>query len=106
MVGDSSVSVCQREVRQRLGASAGQSTVDFLGTLAAIAAVRDPEMRIDALSYRNRVMDLQLLVPSVPALDEFSRALEQTRRFDVEIEAANQNDSGTEGRLRIVGANP
>jgi hypothetical protein len=77
-----------------------------LSTLAAIAAARDPVMRIDALSYRNRVMDLQLMVPSVPALDEFSRALEQTRRFDVSIEAANQIDSGTEGRLRIVGANP
>ena len=42
-------------------------------------------------------MDLQLIVPSVPALDEFSRALEQTRRFDVEIEAANQNDCGNRG---------
>ena len=63
-------------------------------------------MRIDALSYRNRVMDLQLLVPNVVALDEFSRALEQTRRFEVEIETANQRDSATEGRLRIVGANP
>jgi hypothetical protein len=42
----------------------------------------------------------------VTALDEFSRALEQTRRFDVEIEAANQVDDGTEGRLKILGANP
>ena len=79
--------------------------MSFLGTLAAIARFAIPNA-LDALSYRNRVMDLQLLVPSVPALDEFSRALEQTRRFEVEIEAANQNDSGTEGRLRIVGANP
>jgi general secretion pathway protein L len=106
VVGDSSTSGCQREVRQRLGASAGTTTEDFLSTLAAIAGAREPEMRIDALSYRNRAMDLQLVVPNVPALDEFSRELEQTRRFDVEIEAANQIDSGTEGRLRIVGANP
>jgi general secretion pathway protein L len=106
VVGDPSTSACQREVRQRLGASAGTSTVDFLGTLAAIAAVRDPAMRFDAISYRNRAMDVQLVVPSVPALDDFSRALEETRRFDVEIETANQVDSGTEGRLRIVGANP
>jgi general secretion pathway protein L len=106
VIGDPSTSTCQREVRQRLGAGASTSTEDFLSTLAAIAAVRDPAMRVDALSYRNRIMDLQLMVPSVPALDEFSRALEQTRRFDVEIEAANQLDSGTEGRLRIEGANP
>jgi type II secretion system protein L len=105
-VGDPSASVCQREVRQRLGASSSATTEDFLSTLAGIAGVRGADMRIDALSYRNRVMDLQLMMPSVSALDEFSRTLEQTRRFDVEIEAANQADSGTEGRLRIVGAAP
>jgi general secretion pathway protein L len=106
VVGDASTSGCQREVRQRLGASAGTATEDFLSTLAAIAAARDPQMRIEALNYRNRTMNLQLVVSSVTALDEFSRALETTRRFDVEIEATNQLDSGTEGRLRIVGANP
>jgi type II secretion system protein L len=101
VVGDSSTSGCQREIRQRLGSGAGTSSEDFLSTLAAIAGVRDEDMRIDALSYRNRVMDLQLVVPSVVALDDFSRALEQTRRFDVDIEAANQRDSATEGRVRI-----
>ena len=103
VVGDPSTSGCQREVRQRLGASAGGTNEDFLSTLAAIAAVRDAETRVDALSYRNRQMDLQLVVPSVTVLDEFSRELEQTQRFDVEIEAANQSDAGTEGRIRIVG---
>ena len=106
VVGDSSTSGCQREVRQRLGAGIDTATEDFLSTLAAIAAARDAEMRIDALSYRNRAMNLQLVAPSVPVLDAFSREIEETRRFDVEIEAANPLDSGTEGRLRIVGANP
>jgi type II secretion system protein L len=106
VVGESSTSACQREVSQRLGASASSATEDFLSTLAAIAVIRGPELRIDALSYRNRVMNLQLMAPSVPVLDEFSRGLEQTRRFDVEIEAQNPVDSGTEGRLRIVEANP
>lgn len=106
IVGDPSTSGCQREVRQRLGSSAGTATEDFLSTLTAIANARNPEMRIDALSYRNRAMDLQLVVPNVTALDALSRELEQTRRFDVEIQAANPVDSGTEGRLRIVGANP
>lgn len=106
VVGDSSTSGCQREVRQRLGADAGTTNEDFLTTLAAISAARNPDLRIDALSYRNRATDLQLLAPSVTALDEFARALEQTRRFDVELEAQNPVDSGTEGRLRIVGANP
>lgn len=106
VVGDPSTSGCQREVRQRLGARTGASTEDFLSTLAAIANARAPEMRIDALSYRNSALDLQLIVPDVTALDAFSRELEQTRRFDVEMQAANPVDAGTEGRLRIVGANP
>jgi len=106
VVGQTSTSACQREVVQRLGANAGSATESFLSTLAAIAAVRNADLRIDALSYRNSVMDLQLEAPSVTALDEFSRALEQTRRFDVEIEAQNPVDSGIEGRLRIVEANP
>jgi general secretion pathway protein L len=103
VVGDSSTSGCQREVRQRLGAGAGATSEDFLTTLSAVAAARDADTRVDALSYRNRAMNLQLIVPSVPALDEFSREIEETRRFDVDIEAANQGDEGTEGRLRIVG---
>lgn len=106
VVGETGTSACQREVRQRLGARTDTTAEDFLSTLAAIASVRDPAMRIDTLSYRNRTMDLRLLAPSVAALDAFSRELEQTRRFDVEIEAANQVDSSTEGRLRIVGARP
>jgi general secretion pathway protein L len=106
VVGQSSTSACQREVAQRLGASGSSATEDFLTTLAAIASVRAADLRIDALSYRNRIMDLQLIAPSVTALDEFSRALEQTRRFDVEIQAQNPGDSGTEGRLRIVEAAP
>jgi general secretion pathway protein L len=106
-VGDARLSACQREVQQRLGADAASAGgPDFLATLAAIAAVRNAETRIDALSYRNRTMDLQLVAPNVPALDEFARGLEQTRVFDAEIEAANQSDNGTEGRVRIVGVKP
>ena len=106
VVGDSSTSGCQREVRQRLGANAGTTTEDFLSTLAAISVARSPDLRVDALSYRNRVMDLQLLGPSIVEIDAFGRALEQTRRFEVEIESNNPVDAGTEGRLRVAAANP
>ncbi len=106
-VGDARQSACQREVQQRLGASAaGAGSEDFLSTLAAVSAARDAAMHIDALSYRNRIMDLQLLAASVPALDEFARGLEQTKRFHAEIQAANQKDNGTEGRIRIVEVKP
>ena len=106
-VGDTRQSACQREVQQRLGASAaGAGGDDFLSTLAAVSAARDSAMHIDALSYRNRILDLQLLAASVPALDEFARGLEQTKRFDAEIQAANQKDNGIEGRVRVVGVKP
>jgi type II secretion system protein L len=103
VVGDTSTSGCQREIRQRLGARADGTSEDFLSTLAAIATLSGSETRVEALSYRNNQMDLQVVAPNVTVLDEFTRQLEQTRRFEVELEAANQVDSGTEGRLRVVG---
>jgi general secretion pathway protein L len=106
VVGDSSMSGCQREVRQRGGTNTGPASESFLSTLAAIAAARDPQMRIDLLSYRNRAMNLQLIAPDLTTIDAFSRELEQTRRFEVTLEANNPVDEGTEGRLRIAGAAP
>jgi general secretion pathway protein L len=106
VVGDSSVSGCQREVRQRIGSGAISATEDFLSTLAAVAEARDPQMRMDALSYRNRAMNLQVIAPRAAAFAELERELEETRRFSVDLEASNPVDGGTEGRLRIVGAEP
>jgi type II secretion system protein L len=103
--GDSSTSGCERELRQR-GSSSVSATEDFLSTLAAVAAARDPQMRMDALSYRNRALNLQVVAPSAAAFAELERNLEETRRFSVELEANNPVDDGTEGRLRIVGGNP
>ncbi len=106
-VGDARQSACQREVQQRLATgAAGAGGEDFLSTLAAVSGARDAAMHIDALSYRNRILDLQLLAASVPALDEFARGLAQTKRFDAEIQAANQKDNGIEGRVRVVGVKP
>ena len=105
VVGDSSTSGCERELQQR-GSSSSNASEDFLSTLAAVAAARDPQMRMDALSYRNRAMNLQVVAPNAGAFAELERELEETRRFVVEVEANNPVDGGNEGRLRIVGANP
>ena len=106
VVGEASVSACQREVRQRLGSTAGPTTEDFLSTLAAVAAAHDASTRMDALNYRNRAMNLQLITQNTDAAVAFERKLEQSRRFAVELESTNPTDSGTEVRLRIVGVNP
>lgn len=106
LFGVSRASACDAEI-QKISRSRGSvSSETFLSTLAAVAEARDQAMRIDALSYRNRVMDLQLVAGSVDELDAFARSLEQTKRFAPKIESANQNEGGVEGRLQISGVRP
>ncbi|HLF13233.1 MAG TPA: type II secretion system protein GspL [Gammaproteobacteria bacterium] len=100
------IATCKTEVQRRLrDAGAGSSGESFLSTLAAVAQSRDPDGRIETLSYRNRTMDLQLLASSVPALDEFRRDLEETQRFKAIIESSTPNDSGVAGRIQLVEVN-
>jgi general secretion pathway protein L len=105
IVGASRQSTCESEVTRRLAAAgAGPGGEGFLTTLAAVAAARAADTRIDALSYRNRVMDLQLFVDSVPQLDEFARGVNDTHRFTTKIQSANQNDKGIDGRVQVAEA--
>jgi len=104
LVGTNRASECDARVQARLRASGSAAAETFLTTLDAIAAARDPALRIDALSYRNRTMDLQLVAADVDAIDKFAKSLEQTRRFKPKIESANQNNDSIEGRLQIVSA--
>jgi len=101
------ISTCTAEVRQRLNA-AGQETTSggetFLTTLAAIAESHGEDNLIDTISYRNRVMNLQVIAPDVPKLDQFKQQIEGTERFDVVIDSTSDSDAGVEGRVRIVGA--
>ena len=66
------------------------------------SAMRDPSLRIDALTYRNKITNVQLIASDVGAIDKFARDLEQTHRFASKIESANQNNNGIEGRLQIA----
>jgi general secretion pathway protein L len=96
-------SACDAEIQKLRRANPNAGSETFLTTLEAVAEARQAAMRIDAMSYRNRVMDLQLIAGSVDELDAFARSLEQTKRFTPKIESANQSESGVEGRLQIVG---
>jgi general secretion pathway protein L len=101
LFGVTRASACDAEIQKISRTRGGMSTETFLSTLAAVAEARDQATRIDALSYRNRVMDLQLIAGSVDELDAFARSLEQTKRFTPKIESANQKETGVEGRLQI-----
>jgi general secretion pathway protein L len=99
---------CEAEVQSRLrsvGASAGGGE-EFLATLASVAATAGTANTLRTLSYRNSVMDVQVLSPGVPALDEFSRRLDESGPFSVAVQSTNPQEDGTvESRLQIVGAN-
>jgi general secretion pathway protein L len=101
VVGTNRTSACDAEIQKRLRGT-GKNTETFLTTLEAIAAMRDPALRIDALTYRNRITNIQLIAGDVGALDKFARDLEQTHRFAPKIESANQGNAGIEGRLQIA----
>lgn len=106
----SSLSACETAVRQSLSragvAASSGAGESFLTTLAALAERRDPASRIEALSYRNEIMDLQVVAPDIPSLDDFARAMTDTERFDVRIQSATPGDAGVEGRIQITGAAP
>jgi hypothetical protein len=101
LFGVTRASACDAEIQKISRTRGAVSSETFLSTLAAVAEARDQATRIDALSYRNRVMDLQLVAGSVDAIDAFARSLEQTKRFTPKIESANQKETGVEGRLQI-----
>lgn len=102
------LSTCQSEVQRRLapqGAAVpgGSSESGFLATLTAFSGARDANSQIEALSFRNGVMDLRVQAPSVPVLDELARNVGAGGAFQVNIQSANPTDNGVEGRLQIVG---
>jgi general secretion pathway protein L len=103
------VNSCQNEA-MRLLEAAGESPAgtpeSFLAVVSAVAGARPGGTRIEALSYRNRVMDLQLTVPNVPTVDEFARRIAEGRRFEARIQSTSSGNDGVETRVQIVGAQP
>jgi general secretion pathway protein L len=99
---------CEGEVQSRLR-SVGETTgggEEFLSTLANVAQTAGTANTLRTLSYRNSVMDLQVLSPGVPALDAFSRELDESGPFSVAVQSTNPQEDGTvESRLQIVGEN-
>ena len=99
---------CEATVQSRLRdlGMASNGAEEFLATLAAVAQSAGAENQLRQLSYRNSVMDLQLSTPDVPALDAFSRRLDETGQLSVSVQSTNPQQDGTvESRLQIVGGN-
>ncbi|HSN72051.1 MAG TPA: type II secretion system protein GspL [Steroidobacteraceae bacterium] len=79
------------------GGSGLLANLDPLG--AAIAET--PQARLEALAYRNRVLDLRMLAPDVNALEKIRTRIAE-RGLNAEIQSASpREDNSTEGRLQI-----
>jgi hypothetical protein len=98
---------CTTELPRRLAALGEQpgANAGFLSTLAVLAE-SEFDGRIEALSYRNRVMDLQLTVPSVMQLDQFAQRIGNDGRFVARIQSTNPNETGVDGRVQIAEVGP
>ncbi len=99
-------SACRAEAQRRLaaaGQSASSADVSFLQVLGAIAD-SDGSTSIEAMSYRNRTLDIDMTVPDVEALDEFSRRVADSRMFEVRPLSNTPQDDGLRSRVQVVTA--
>jgi general secretion pathway protein L len=100
---------CQTELQSLLGADGQADTggESFLSILAAVAELATEADTFRSLSYRNRVLNIQLSASNVESLDEFERKLDGTGRFDMSIQSANPRDGGgIDARIQVVGLGP
>ena len=97
---------CEAAVQTRLRSrgEVGGGDEEFLLTMARVAETAGEQNQLRTLSYRNRIMDVQILTPDVRALDEFSRRLNETGDLSVSVQSTNpQQGGGVEARLQITG---
>jgi general secretion pathway protein L len=97
---------CQTELEALLRAT-GQADAggeNFLSILAAVAEQAGEADTFQSLSYRNRVLNVQLSAPNVQSLSELESKLEDTGRFDMSIQSTNPRDGGgLDARIQITG---
>lgn len=96
------------EDRLRIRGVAGGNVADrqFLETLRIVAGALDAsaDARLESLSYRGGVMELQIRAPSADTLDSIRRTVMGDGRLKAEIQSANADDDQIQGRIRISGS--
>ncbi|MEJ2601697.1 MAG: type II secretion system protein GspL [Gammaproteobacteria bacterium] len=89
----------------RVGQSGGgtRSTRQFLATLESISAAmrQTANTRIEAISYRDGVMDIRLTAPDVATLDRLRKLVGESGRFVAKIQSTDQQPDGVKSRLQI-----
>ena len=97
------------QMEQRLASIGGpgaSTAAPFLEAIEVVSrAIGDaPEARIEAMSFRNGVMELKLSVPGVDTLDKIQREIVTAGGFESNILSANPKGSNYEGRLQVSAA--
>jgi len=84
-------------------AASGAVDAPFLLALDVISrAVKSaPSARIEALSFRNGVMEIKIAVPSVDTLDQIQKQVVADGDLDASILSAKPDGDAVEGRLRV-----
>ncbi len=89
----------------RLGRGGGtqQTPRQFLETLESISAAMGQASgtRIEAISYRDGVMDIRLTAPDVATLDRLRKLVDQDGRFTARIQSTDQQEGSVRSRLQI-----
>ncbi|SRR6056297_3618276 len=92
----------------RLGQGGGteQTPRQFLATLESLSAAmgQTSGTRIEAISYRDGVMDIRLTAPDVATLDRLRKLVDQGGRFTARIQSTDQQEGSVRSRLQIQGA--
>jgi len=95
------------QLRSRLGNVDSEAPLTGPGFAEAIDALskaytKAANVNLQALSYRNGKLDVQLSAPSVESLDLIRQEIAAADNLDAEIQSANPDDDGIKGRLKIT----
>ena len=97
------ISEARRAFESRLlqlqAAASGNGLMLGLSTLTD-AVTKSPDLQLDAISYRDKSIDLRLMAPSVDVLEGI-RQQAMSRGVSAEIQSANPKDKRIEGRLQL-----
>jgi general secretion pathway protein L len=100
---------CRTEMQRRLsqaGQASTESGAGFLGMLATVAEAVGNGAALEALSYRNSVLDLEVVVADVTALDALSQQVSSSGRFSVRLLTNTPEAEGLKSRIQVVEGSP
>ncbi|MDP6437978.1 MAG: type II secretion system protein GspL [Gammaproteobacteria bacterium] len=95
------------ELTSRLGTASPEAVVSGPGFVEALEALsiafaETPGIKMQTMSFRGGVVDMQLVAPNVDALDQLRQLVSGPGKFTAEIQSANPKDDAIEGRMQIM----